>query len=288
MARRTPASPFELFVPDRQPGPKALARTTDLGVGAHQDDLEFMCAAPILECLGDSKRWFCGVVVTDGAGSARASKYAGCGNAEMRKIRAEEQRKAASIGRYGALAALGLPSAAIKKPGGGKLVPLLTEVLRKTSPERVFTHNPADKHDTHVAVCVAVVDAIRALPRSKRPRALYGCEVWRSLDWLSDSEKKRFDVGGHEHLLLSLMGVFDSQIAGGKRYDLATLGRKRANATFDESHAVDKSTAVELALDMTALLRDDNLSIERFIDRHLEKFRADVHARIRKHVKPWK
>ena len=35
----------------------------------------------------------------------------------------------------------------------------------------------------------------------------------------------------------ALIGVFDSQIAGGKRHDLAVLGRRRANATYNASHA---------------------------------------------------
>ena len=41
-------------------------------------------------------------------------------------------------------------------------------------------------------------------------------------------------VDRHENLHAALMGVFDSQIAGGKRYDLATAGRRRAHATYFE------------------------------------------------------
>jgi len=39
-----------------------------------------------------------------------------------------------------------------------------------------------------------------------------------------------------ENLQFALLGVFESQIAGGKRYDLALMGRRRANATYFESH----------------------------------------------------
>jgi len=60
--------------------------------------------------------------------------------------------------------------------------------------------------------------------------------VWRDLDWLVDSDKAPFDVSEHENLQAALLGVFDSQIAGGKRYDLASMGRRRANATYFESH----------------------------------------------------
>ena len=51
-------------------------------------------------------------------------------------------------------------------------------------------------------------------------------------------------VDGHGTLPADLLRVFQSQIAGGKRYDLASLGRRLANATFFESHAVDQSEAI--------------------------------------------
>ncbi len=84
---------------------------------------------------------------------------------------------------------------------------------------------------------------MRELPRGQRPKKVWGCEVWRNLDWLADDDKVLMDVSGHEHLAAALNGMFDSQIPGGKRYDLATLGRRRANATFLESHATDAGRA---------------------------------------------
>ena len=63
---------------------------------------------------------------------------------------------------------------------------------------------------------------------------------------------------------MPLIGAFDSQIAGGKRYDLAAAGRKRANATFLDSHAVDRATAVEYAMDLTPLVRDPTLDVTRW------------------------
>ena len=59
------------------------------------------------------------------------------------------------------------------------------------------------------------------------------------------------DVSGHDHLAAAMNGVFDSQIAGGKRYDLATLGRRAANATFFESHATDTATQLIFGMDLT-------------------------------------
>lgn len=41
----------ELFVPDGLPPREALARTTHMAVGAHQDDLEIMAVDGILLCF---------------------------------------------------------------------------------------------------------------------------------------------------------------------------------------------------------------------------------------------
>jgi hypothetical protein len=53
----------------------------------------------------------------------------------------------------------------------------------------VYTHNPADKHDTHIGVVIAALQAMRELPREQRPKKVIGCEVWRNLDWMNDRTK---------------------------------------------------------------------------------------------------
>ena len=85
----------EIFVPDRQPAGKAFQRITHLGIGAHQDDLEFMAFHGILECFGTDKKWFGGVTCTNGAGSSRAGKYAGFSDARLMDVRRQEQNAAA-------------------------------------------------------------------------------------------------------------------------------------------------------------------------------------------------
>ena len=57
-------------------------------------------------------------------------------------------------------------------------------LLQAAQPEVVYTHNLADKHDTHVGVTIKTIEAIRALPAAERPTHLFGCEVWRDLDWM--------------------------------------------------------------------------------------------------------
>jgi hypothetical protein len=144
----------------------------------------------------------------------------------------------------------------------------------------VYTHNLADKHDTHVAVALRTVEAIRRLPAGARPQRLYGCEVWRDLDWLVDADKVAFDVSAHENLQAALLGVFDSQICGGKRYDLATLGRRRANATYYASHAVDATTGMSFAMDLTPLIRQPDLGVETYIQGFIVRLRQDVAERL--------
>src|SRR5207302_9164465 len=103
----------------------------------------------------------------------------------------------------------------------------------------------------------------RGLPGAGRGRASgpgAGGEVWRDVGWLSDEDKVPLDVQERESLGMALLGVFDSQITGGKRYDLATLGRRRAHATYHASHDVDATTALSFAMDLTPLVVDRSLS----------------------------
>ena len=77
------------------------------------------------------------------------------------------------------------------------------------------------------------------------------------------------------------MGVFDSQIAGGKRYDLATFGRRRANATYGDPHAVDDFEQVVYAIDMTPMIEDDHLVPEAFIMGFVKRFSDELLATLR-------
>ena len=63
---------------------------------------------------------------------------------------------------------------------------------------------------------------------------------------------------------------------GGKRYDLATLGRRRAHATYHESHAVDASSMINFGMDLTPLIQDDTLDVGEFVLAHVDRFRQDV------------
>ncbi len=170
----------------------------------------------------------------------------------MARRRREQNAAAAVVGRYGMMIQLDYPSSAVKSATDSALQEDRRQILAVMRPQQiVHTHNPADKHDAHVGVAISVLQALRDLPREQRPAKVWGCEVWRNLDWLPDDVKVLMDVSAHENLAAALNGVFDSQIAGGKRYDLATLGRRRANATFLESHAADRAAQLAFGIDLT-------------------------------------
>jgi LmbE family N-acetylglucosaminyl deacetylase len=268
----------DVFVPDGSDVASALARTTHLAVGAHQDDLELMAAHGVLECFQSAARWFTGVVVTDGAGSARDFEYKDYSNEQMMAVRRLEQRKAAYVGEYSAMLQLGHPSSAVKDAATKDVVEDLVAILAEARPEVVYTHNLADKHDTHVAVALRVVAACSKLPAGTRPQRIVGCEVWRDLDWLCDADKVVMPVDRHENLHAALMGVFDSQIAGGKRYDLATAGRRRAHATYFESHGTDQHSGLIWGMDLAPLL--EGADPAQLVKDYIARFEQEVSERI--------
>jgi len=251
-------------------------------VGAHQDDVEIAATHGILECFGKPDRHFMGVVVTNGSGSPRDDLYADYTDEQMMAVRRVEQKKAAYVGEYCAQAFLDYSSAAVKDPSNADVVEDLKKILQQARPEIIYTHNLADKHDTHVAVTLRLIRALRELPKDARPKRLLGVETWRDLDWLNDEDKTVLDVSAHENLSAALLGIFDSQICGGKRYDLATMGRRRAHATYHASHGVDVSTALTFAMDLTPLIEDASLDPNAYVRSFIDRFAGDVAARIEK------
>ena len=274
----------EIFVPDGQPVEAAIRRITHLGIGAHQDDLEFMAFHGVVECYHADDKWFGGITCTDGGGSARLGVYANHTDEQMQAVRHQEQKAAAMVGHYGLMVQLDYPSSAVRNSADTALKDDLGQLLGAMHPQIVYTHNPADKHDTHIGVVIAALQAMRELPTERRPRRIWGCEVWRDLDWLPGESKVLMDISGHDNLAAALNGVFDSQIAGGKRYDLAVLGRRRANATFFESHATDKATAVTFGMDLTPLVVDESRDIIGYVCGFVDEFKADVKQRLSKRM----
>ena len=269
------------YIPDGTDEKTAISRTTHLAISAHQDDIEFMAYAPIAECFGNQDKWFGAIVVTDGAGSPRSGLYADYTDEQMKEVRIVEQKKAACVGEYGFLTMLSHPSKEVKDAGNTKIIEELADLIRKARPKYLYTHNLADKHETHVATALKVIAALRMLNPEERPEKVYGCEVWRDLDWMRDDEKVYLDCGAHPNIMRALSAVFDSQIAGGKRYDLAAEGRRLANATFFASHACDTYSALNYAMDLTSLM-DQSVDIADYIAGFVDRFKAQVRETIGK------
>ena len=266
----------EIYIPDGSDPTQALARTTHLSIAAHQDDIEIMAIEGILQGFENQDVHFSGCVVTDGHGSPRAGKFADVSDDEMAQIRVEEQKEAARIGKYSAQVFLGYPSAEVKKAGNQALKEDLKTLIRQTRPEVLYTHNLADKHNTHVGVLLRLLEALRELEPEVLPKKLIGCEVWRNLDWMSDEKKVIMDASAHRELQAQLVDVFVSQVQGGKNYTDAILGRRAANATFFASHATDNATGLNFGMDMTPLLKDKDLDPIEYVKTFLKEFQESV------------
>jgi LmbE family N-acetylglucosaminyl deacetylase len=270
----------DIFVPSQLSAERAIARTTHLGIGAHPDDLEVMALDVIALCHDTDALWFTGVVLTDGRSSPRHGAFEKTSDAEMRLVRRQEQNRAARLGEYSAVIQLDYSSALVRDPARQEVVDDLAEILRCAQPERLFTHAPTDMHDTHVATCVRVIEALRSLPVELRPQQVLGCEVWRGLDWLVGDERAVLTGSKNEAWAMQMLAVFESQLAGGKRYDLATLARRRANATFFSPDHVDDTPALTFAVDLSSLVTDPTQDIADFADARIRKLSQDVRERL--------
>jgi LmbE family N-acetylglucosaminyl deacetylase len=277
-------SRHDVFIPDQTQLDHALGRCTHLGIVSHQDDLEIAAYHGITECFHSGNKWFGGVVVTNGAGSPRKGPYADFTDEEMQAVRVMEQKKAAFVGEYSVMIQLGYASGEVKAERKPDVVADLADILRSTRPDVLYVHNPCDRHDTHVATFLRCLEAIRSLEPEHRPKKLYGAEVWRKLDWLLHEDKAMLRVDKYPHLLRPLLGVFDSQISGGKRYDLAEEGLRHANATYFDSHTTDSTSLLNFAMDLTPLVLDDQLDLEEFTLGYVRRLEQDVQQRLRAYL----
>jgi len=62
------------------------------------------------------------------------------------------------------------------------------------------------------------------------------------------------------------------------------LGRRRANATFLESHAGDRAKDIIFGIDLTPLVADDSRDILGYVSAFIEKFKTDVQRKLRRRL----
>ena len=251
-----------------------------LAIVAHEDDAEAMALDGILRSLDCPELCFSACVVTDGAGSAHTGPYAGVTPGELVRIRAREQKQAAEMGQYHALFLLNFTSSQVKRRNEA-VVSDLVAIIGELRPEVVYTHNLCDRHATHLGVSMRTVEAIRRLPKDLRPKQLLGAEAWRGLDWLCPADKLVFDVSARRNLANALIGIFDSQITGGKRYDFAVPARQCVNATYHDSHSEDGAEAIIYGMDMTPLIADDRADPTEFAAGFVRRLEEDVRRAVR-------
>ena len=249
---------FDIFIPDNAPLEPAIRRTTHMAIGAHPDDLEIFAYHGIAACYDSKDSWFTGLTLTHGGGSVRSGELKATRVEELIELRKAEQRLAAELGRYGLQMQFCLSSASMKAKKERKRIERdLAEVLLIAQPDVLYLHSPFDKHETHLAVFARCIAALRSIEADYQPKQVFGCEVWRDLDWLPDSLKVALPTDSYPHLSQALVGLFDSQIRGGKRYDLAVSGRRLAQATFFQSHEADDTQSLTWAVDLKPLLEAD-------------------------------
>jgi len=258
-------SDANIYIPSGKAESSILSEINFLGIAAHQDDLEIIAFPGILDAYNNKSKYFGGIVCTDGV--PRNSNNA----REINKIRKNEQKKAADIGKYGFVIQLDYSSDEIIEKSNTDLEDEIIKIINETKPDIIYTHNPFDRHKTHLSVCRTVINALRNTKCKYKPNKLYGSEVWRDLDWLDDKYKVEFDVSGSSELGLKLLEAFKSQIINGKNYHKAVIARRTVNATFSNACEKDKSDQIIYGIDLTPLIINKNLSIKDFLSDIIDK-----------------
>ena len=249
------------------------ARVTHLGIGAHQDDLEIMAFHGIQKCFTSKELWFGAVTSTDGAGSPRAGEYAAWSDADMAALRRREQEKAAVLGNYGALVQLNYTSAEVKDVGTGRLKADLVKILKLCRP-RSSTRDPGRRarHARGRRLHGARGHA-RARPGRTPDDGLQRGLARPRLDGRR-GQGPHYDISRREALSIGLIGVYDSQVEGGKRSTWIPAGAGPTPATSMARN--DEADELWFAMDLTPLVRDAKLDVGRCVLGHIDKFQASV------------
>ena len=221
---------------------EVLPKCDSIHIGAHQDDAEI--GGGIFHPDVDLSLAAV-VVVTDGAGVPVPDDLKDTIKPEqIPGVRCDEQLLAGEICGCRAVACLNLPSklAKVYDPDGPAAV-TIRKMLQVKPFKLVATHNPFDRHATHVGVGVHVINELRKLAPDKLPTRAIGIEVWGSLDTFPASGLQIVPIQASIELQLAAISAF--QIANkGKNYPWAAVGRRLQNVTMAESHSVDPAGAV--------------------------------------------
>jgi LmbE family N-acetylglucosaminyl deacetylase len=257
------------FIPDKVSLKEAYKRSKYLAIVAHADDIEILAPKPAIERPGG----FFGIIVADNKGGPLRPEYKKMSRDRIQEIREKEQQKAARLGKYSGVVFLRLASRDIRNPRKREEVAeLIFKQIKDMPLKNVYTHSLFDNHPTHLAVSQCVISALKKLPLNKRPKAVYGMEVWGSLEWLPERYRVAFDLSSSINLIKELLSVYKSQSYVGHRYDRAVLGRLKANAIFSKTHDFSKSSALIYGMDLSRLIRNQGLTEKKYIDIIIKDF----------------
>ena len=118
--------------------------------------------------------------------------------------------------------------------------------------------------------------ALRKLPAEYRPKKVYGMEVWRSLDWLSARDRLTFDTSKYPEIESGVITAFESQCTPLKRFDLAAIGRRLGNATFQAPRDNDVTNSCNIGVDLTPLILNPELDVKEFTMNLVKHFCEEV------------
>jgi len=233
-----------------------------LVVAPHPDD-DVLGAGGTMAAASDQGKGIFSVYITDGGGSPR--KNQSISDEAMAARRQEEALFALrAVGAVGGFF-LKRRSEELAGEAGRHTEKELTEIFRFIQPEEVFVPGPYERHRTHQRCTRLSIDALRIA--GNREMTLLGYSVWGSF-W---GEKKRVvrDISPFIKKKIDAVLAHESQIDY-KSYQQGILGKNNYEAIFWESHEPQKASFVEIFLDMTDLLLNEDVTLEAFMRQDLE------------------
>jgi len=254
---------------------KVPTTTNLLAIAAHHGDIELMAMDGVLKAYGSKKYDFFACVVGDASNCNKTGKYAEFTDKELLEARIQEQSRASQIGEYADLILLKKSQADIEDLDNTAIVKELQKLILDVNPDVVYTHNIFDRNMSHSRLALKVIEAILNLPEDSRPRLLYGCEIFGSLDWVPEKYRVNFDISDNKDIQSRLIGVYDTMAEFSFNFTKAVAGRKTANATFQESLMGQEDKLTWYGINLTPII-NKGISIKEYIVKILNDYNKEM------------
>lgn len=188
-----------------------------LAVGCHPDDVEIACSGTLAKCVK------CGDKVIVCHASSGDLGHVIIPPEELKKIRAEEAKKAGSLAGIEVICG-GFDDLDIfdnNRAARDKMV----EVIRYADPDLIITHNPDDYMPDHTAVSRLVFDASFAAtlpnypPKTEKPAKLVPLYYMDTLAGVNFVPDEFVDITDEIDLKLKMLNCHESQIVWMRDHD---------------------------------------------------------------------